>query len=213
MIPFSTTLSRAARSGLKPTPSSMNVDRRPFIQICRCRRRRCRPGTSAACSCRCRCARRSRRTRPAHVEGDVLAAPGSVWWRVRRSGCSARSLSVCVRSSGTRKVLVTDWRRRRRRGAGRRGHLAVPWQRCPARLDSRRAGRWVACARCRPETRSECSACRRAFLSELEQLWRLLRGLRAAARAALDANLVGEVQWALGAVARDPASPRRTHGR
>jgi len=36
------------------------------------------------------------------------------------------------------------------------------------------------------------------FRSELEQLWRLLRGLRAAARAALDANVVGEVQWALG---------------
>ncbi len=33
MIPLSTTLSRAARSWLKPTPSSMKVDRRPFIQI------------------------------------------------------------------------------------------------------------------------------------------------------------------------------------
>jgi hypothetical protein len=33
MIPFMTTLSRAARSGLKPTPSSMNVDRRLPTQM------------------------------------------------------------------------------------------------------------------------------------------------------------------------------------
>ena len=33
MMPLRTTLSRAARSWLKPTPSSMNVERRPSIQI------------------------------------------------------------------------------------------------------------------------------------------------------------------------------------
>ena len=33
MIPFMTTLSRAAMSGLKPTPSSMNVDSRPRHQM------------------------------------------------------------------------------------------------------------------------------------------------------------------------------------
>ncbi len=33
MIPLSTTLSRAARSGLKPTPSSMKVDNRPLHQM------------------------------------------------------------------------------------------------------------------------------------------------------------------------------------
>lgn len=33
---------------------------------------------------------------------------------------------------------------------------------------------------------------------DLKQLWRLFRGLRAAARAVLDVSLVGEVEWALG---------------
>ena len=33
MMPLSTTLSSAARSGLNPTPSSMNVDSRPSTQI------------------------------------------------------------------------------------------------------------------------------------------------------------------------------------
>jgi len=36
------------------------------------------------------------------------------------------------------------------------------------------------------------------FRHELKQLWRLFRGLRAAARVVLDAKLVGEVEWALG---------------
>src|ERR1700729_790407 len=30
------------------------------------------------------------------------------WWLERRSGCRAVSLTVCVRSSGTRKVLLTE---------------------------------------------------------------------------------------------------------
>ena len=41
MIALIMTLSRAFRSMLKPTPSSMNGDSRPAIEIARGRRRRC----------------------------------------------------------------------------------------------------------------------------------------------------------------------------
>jgi hypothetical protein len=42
------------------------------------------------------------------------------------------------------------------------------------------------------------------FGHELEQIWRLLRGLDAAARKAIDAGLVDQVEWALGDSAPNP---------
>jgi len=65
MMPLSTTLSRAARSALKPTPSSDEGERRPCIpDSAAVHSIDPGPGTSAGCSCHCRCARRYRRTRP-----------------------------------------------------------------------------------------------------------------------------------------------------
>jgi GT2 family glycosyltransferase len=43
------------------------------------------------------------------------------------------------------------------------------------------------------------------FGHELKQIWRLLRGLDAAARKVIDAGLVGQVEWAMGDSARDPS--------
>ena len=43
------------------------------------------------------------------------------------------------------------------------------------------------------------------FGHELRQIWRLLRGLDAAARKAIDAGLVGRVEWALGDSAANPS--------
>ncbi len=72
MIALIITLSRAVRSMLKPTPSSMNGDSRPRTRARRCRCRRSRRGTSAACSCRSRCGPRCRRTRPGDLDADVV---------------------------------------------------------------------------------------------------------------------------------------------
>ncbi len=43
---------------------------------------------------------------PRRTSKEMSLSALKVSWRVRRSGCSARSLSVCVRSSGTLKVLL-----------------------------------------------------------------------------------------------------------
>ena len=106
----------------------------------------------------------------AHVEGDVVQRAGRSRGPLRRSGCSARSLSVCVRSSGTRKVFVTAVYDDRRRGAaGRFGHRCkrivrllgpsrvdwLPRYHCPAVNESFRAS----------DARSETTDRRRACSS------------------------------------------------
>ena len=109
MIPFSTTLSRAARSALKPTPSSMKVDRRPL-----------HPDPAGVDAVDPGEALQQRALAAAVAPGDAeeLALPdleGDVVERreASRAACGAagaatRSLSVWARSSGTPKVLLTE---------------------------------------------------------------------------------------------------------
>ena len=137
MIALMITLSRAVRSGLKPTPSSMNGDSRP-VDARRCRRRagRSRRGTSAACSCRTRCGRRCRRTRRARSSTETSSTARSSSYVRERNGCSARSLSVEYRRCGSRNVLerwsTTTAARRGGKGA-RAGHAAG----CSTAIDKR----------------------------------------------------------------------------
>src|ERR1700722_31031 len=44
---------------------------------------------------------------PERTSKEMSRSASKDSWRLRRSGCSARSLRVCTRSSGTRKVLLT----------------------------------------------------------------------------------------------------------
>ena len=140
MIALMIALSRAVRSGLKPTPSSMNGDRRPctssvagvdVVDAGQALQQRALAAAVAADDPE-ELARRD-------LDADVVDRVQLVEARVR-NGCSARSLSVWYCSWGSRKALL----RWRSDTAGRRpgdGWRSGVWS-CRVALTSLDGSRW-----------------------------------------------------------------------
>ncbi len=122
-MPLSTTLSRAARSGLKPTPSSMKVDMRPLHQML--------PAVDAVDPGEALQQRAlARAVAPddpeelsrAHVEGDVLERPEGLVARAAHGVQRAlleRVGALLGHAEGLADRLCDDWRRG---AAGELGH-------------------------------------------------------------------------------------------